>query len=154
MVTRAEVVAEARTWLSTPFHHNAEIKGVGCDCGGLLRGVSIALGLLPADYATLPEAQPFLAYGRQPDGVQLRLACDTFMTPIARDAMQPGDVILIRWDQDPQHLAILADYVHGGLSLIHSLATPDGRGKVLEQRLSAEMMERFVAAYSFKGVVR
>jgi len=30
---RAAVIAEARTWISTPYHNCADIKGVGVDCG-------------------------------------------------------------------------------------------------------------------------
>jgi cell wall-associated NlpC family hydrolase len=32
--TREAVIAEARTWLGTPWHHQASLKGVGCDCIG------------------------------------------------------------------------------------------------------------------------
>ena len=36
---RADIVALARGWLGTPYHHQASLKGVGCDCLGLIRGV-------------------------------------------------------------------------------------------------------------------
>jgi NlpC/P60 family putative phage cell wall peptidase len=32
-------VEAARGWLGTPYHHQASLRGVGCDCLGLLRGV-------------------------------------------------------------------------------------------------------------------
>jgi NlpC/P60 family putative phage cell wall peptidase len=35
----AVVVAAARDWLGTPYHDQASVKGVGCDCLGLVRGV-------------------------------------------------------------------------------------------------------------------
>jgi cell wall-associated NlpC family hydrolase len=38
---RAAVVAEARSWISTPYHNCADIKGVGCDCGMLLVRVMV-----------------------------------------------------------------------------------------------------------------
>ncbi|MAM37102.1 MAG: peptidase [Erythrobacter sp.] len=34
-----KVVAAARGWLGTPYHDQASVKGVGCDCLGLARGV-------------------------------------------------------------------------------------------------------------------
>lgn len=37
--TRAAIVAEARGWIGTPYRHQASLKGVGCDCLGLVRGV-------------------------------------------------------------------------------------------------------------------
>ena len=36
---RTDIVAAARTWIGTPYRHQASLKGVGCDCLGLLRGV-------------------------------------------------------------------------------------------------------------------
>ena len=33
------VIAIARSWLSTPYHDQASLRGVGCDCLGLARGV-------------------------------------------------------------------------------------------------------------------
>jgi NlpC/P60 family putative phage cell wall peptidase len=33
------VVAAARGWLGTPYHDQASVRGVGCDCLGLARGV-------------------------------------------------------------------------------------------------------------------
>ena len=31
------IVVEARAWIGTPYLHQASLKGVGCDCLGLLR---------------------------------------------------------------------------------------------------------------------
>lgn len=33
------VITAARAWLGTPYHDQASLKGVGCDCLGLARGV-------------------------------------------------------------------------------------------------------------------
>ena len=51
--TRDDVVAVARTWLGTPYHHQASLKGVGTDCLGLVRGV---LCELYGDHAEEPPA--------------------------------------------------------------------------------------------------
>ena len=37
--TRDAIVSEARAWIGTPYRHQASVKGVGCDCLGLLVGV-------------------------------------------------------------------------------------------------------------------
>lgn len=44
---RDQVVAEARTWLLTPYHKNGRLKGVGVDCATLLFCVYQACGLIP-----------------------------------------------------------------------------------------------------------
>ncbi|MFD1796903.1 peptidase [Paracoccus aurantiacus] len=33
------IIAAARSWLGTPYHDQASLKGVGCDCLGMARGV-------------------------------------------------------------------------------------------------------------------
>ena len=36
---REDIVAAARGWIGTPYRHQASLKGAGCDCLGLVRGV-------------------------------------------------------------------------------------------------------------------
>ena len=43
---RALVVAAARRWLGTPYHHRAAVLGVGIDCALLLREAFVAAGLI------------------------------------------------------------------------------------------------------------
>ncbi len=43
---RDRVVAEARRWLRTPFHNDAEVLGGGVDCIHLLHAVYSAVGLV------------------------------------------------------------------------------------------------------------
>jgi cell wall-associated NlpC family hydrolase len=44
---RAAVVAEARSWIGTPYHNCADVKGAGVDCGMLLVRVFVDTGLVP-----------------------------------------------------------------------------------------------------------
>ncbi len=44
---RAAIVAAARSWIGTPYHNCADIKGVGVDCGMLLVRVFVDAGLCP-----------------------------------------------------------------------------------------------------------
>ncbi len=39
MIAREKIVAAARAWVGTPYHHQASVKGAGCDCLGLIRGI-------------------------------------------------------------------------------------------------------------------
>lgn len=47
MATRAAVVAEAATWIGTPYHHQGRVKGVGVDCAMLLCDVYYTCGIIP-----------------------------------------------------------------------------------------------------------
>ena len=41
------MVAEARRWLGTPYHHQADVLGAGVDCGMLLVRVYVDAGIVP-----------------------------------------------------------------------------------------------------------
>jgi cell wall-associated NlpC family hydrolase len=52
--TRASILEEAKTWLNTPYHSKARIKGVGVDCGGYIYEIFrpyLPLPPFPKDYA-------------------------------------------------------------------------------------------------------
>ena len=91
--TRAEIIAEARAWIGTPYHHQASLAGVGADCLGLVRGVWRRLHGAEAE---LPPA-----YSRdwaEAAGMETLLAAagrHLLAIDIAR--MQPGDVLVFRF---------------------------------------------------------
>ncbi|TVR10474.1 MAG: peptidase P60 [Salinarimonadaceae bacterium] len=88
---QAEIVAAARGWLGTPYRHQASLKGVGCDCLGLLRGVwREVVGPEPeAPGAYTPDWAE--AGGRE----ALLGAATRHLRPLA--ALEPGAVVLFRW---------------------------------------------------------
>jgi NlpC/P60 family putative phage cell wall peptidase len=84
------IVAAARAWLGTPFRHGASLKGVGCDCLGLVRGVwREVIGPEPE---ALPAYPPDWAAG---GGDLLRDALARHCPP-AR-LVEPGVIVLFRW---------------------------------------------------------
>lgn len=105
MSSRDAVIAEARAWIGTPYHHQAAVKGVGCDCLGLARGVWRAV------YGADPEQPP--AYSR--DWAEtlrretLAEAASRHMIPVALNAIAPGDLLLfaISADAPAKHCGIL-----------------------------------------------
>lgn len=143
MIARADVVAAARSWIDTPYQHQARVKHVGVDCAGLIIGVARELGIVQPDFDVT-------GYARQPDGTSLLAWCDQSMTPVARHQMQPGDVVVVAFDAAPGHLGIVGNYAHGGLSIIHSLGVTARR--VVETRLAFQRAMRFVRAYGMPGV--
>lgn len=88
------VVEMARTWIGTPYHHQAAKKGIGCDCIGLVRGVWIDLyGAAPEDFV-LPVYTPFWA---EETGQPLMTSiCLQYLQPIVLGAQLVGDVLLYR----------------------------------------------------------
>ncbi len=150
MITREQVVAEARSWLGTPYHHQAHAKGVGCDCGGLIGGVAVALGLVAADWWDTAFA-PFAGYGREPAHGSLLRVLDTFLRPVDPAQAAPGDVLVMRFRREPQHLGFLVPYTFGGLAILHALNGLAVR-EVVEHRLDAGWHKRVTQAYRLPGV--
>lgn len=132
MVTRKQVIEEAREWLKTPFHHQASLKGVGVDCGGLVRGVYNNLGVTtpncPVDYARTPRND--------------RLRQIVLQYAVRTNDPKPGDIILFVLLKEPQHLGILTD--RG--TVIHSYQPVGG---VVEHRLDAKWSRRIESYYTY-----
>ena len=150
MVTRQDIINEARSWLGTPFIHQTHRKGVGADCGGLIGGICIGVGLFPPNWWRT-EFVEHAGYARTPSNGMLEAICRRFMRPIALADAKPADVLLMRFKQEPQHLAILVPYYHGGLAMIHaySRAKPPG---VVAHRFADVWRARVVEAFALPGV--
>jgi cell wall-associated NlpC family hydrolase len=118
------------------------LKNVGVDCVGLVIGVARELALIDAAFDVV-------GYPRVPDGTSLMGIVREHMTEIDRSVMQPGDVVVVSFDRDPQHLGILGNYRHGGLSIIHAAGLT---GRVIETRLMFTEQMKFVAAFALPGV--
>jgi len=105
--TRERVVAAARAWLGTPYHHQASLRGVGCDCLGLVRGVWREL------YDDEPELMPAYSpyWAQQGSGETLAQAAERHLRPLDPRDARPGDVLLFRWRAHlpAAHCAILAE---------------------------------------------
>lgn len=135
-MTRAEqVIAAARAAIETPFRHQGRIVGRGLDCAGLAIHCAHSAGVLTYDENDYP---------RNPGGGRLESAFDKQpeLTRIPVSEILPGDVLLMRFDGQPQHVAIMVD----GGNIVHAYQ-PSGR--VVEHILSAVWQRRIVRAYRF-----
>jgi NlpC/P60 family putative phage cell wall peptidase len=103
---RAAVVAEAETWIGTPFHHQGRIKGGagGVDCLMLLAEVYERAGVVarvaPPFY--VPDWHLHQGVERYMEGLL------AYARPI--EAPEPGDVALFRFGRTFSHGAIITDW--------------------------------------------
>ena len=148
MMTGLQVATCASGWLATPYLHQAHARGLGCDCAGLVGGVAVELGIVPADWWET-QAAPYAGYSRQPANGMLERICDGFMARIDLDDAQFGDVVGIRWSKEMQHLGILAPYQFGGFSLIHAY---ESAGAVVEHRFADVWRKRVTHTWRMPGV--
>lgn len=139
--TAADVVAAARQWLGTPYHHQASVQGVGADCLGLIRGVWRDL------YGEDAEAPP--PYSRDwAEGAgreTLLEAARRHMREIAAADARAGDVVVFRLRPGAmaKHAAVLAS----ATTMVHAI---EGH-LAAEVPLSRWWRRRIAAAFAFPG---
>ncbi len=109
-----EIVAVARSWIGTPYHHQASVKGVGADCLGFIRGIYSQVAGRPAerppgysrDWGEVGSSEPLIAAARR------------HLVEVPMDARRPGDVLIFRLRAGfvAKHVALLAS----GETMIHA----------------------------------
>ena len=138
-----QIVAAARGWIGTPYRHQAALKGVGCDCLGLIRGVWAEI---MGEEAEMPPAYTpdwAEALGRE----TLAEAARRHMREIDPAAAGPGDVVLFRWRAHlpAKHAAILT----GEGTMIHA----QEHAAVAEVPLGDWWRRRVAFAFGLWGLV-
>ena len=133
------VIAAARSWLGTPYHDQASLRGVGCDCLGLARGVwRDVVG---------PEPFPIPPYSRDwgesgPREVLAEGAGKMMIEVPVADA-PPGALVLFR--MMPRSIAKHVGILTGSCSFIHA----HERLGVIEQPLTLPWRRRIAFAFLF-----
>jgi NlpC/P60 family putative phage cell wall peptidase len=133
----AKVVAEARGWLGTPYHDQASVRGAGCDCLGLARGVwREVVG---------PEPMPIPPYSRDwgETGPREVLAegARACMIEVEPSQAGPGALLLLRIG--PRAIAKHVGIVTSGNSFIHAYE----RLGVIEEPLTNSWRRRVAFAF-------
>ncbi|MEZ5945918.1 MAG: NlpC/P60 family protein [Hyphomonas sp.] len=139
---REEIVAEARSWIGTPYRHQASLKGVGCDCLGLVRGV----------WRAKVGPEPELVPPYSPDWAEalgeetLLEAGARHMAEVPASGAKAGDVLIFRMGTGvpAKHCGMAT----GEGSVVHAYW---GRAAV-ETRLVPWWRRRIVAAFRLPGV--
>lgn len=141
----AQVVAEARQWLGTPYKHQASCIGAGTDCLGLVRGIWRAV------CGAEPEAVPaYSADWSEPQGQELLLdAAARCLRRKPQTEAALGDVILFRMRSQgvAKHLGLTSS-MGAEPKFIHAYS---GHG-VVESAFSEPWARRVVARFEFPKV--
>ena len=134
MTGRRAILHAARAWIGTPYRAGASLRGAGCDCAGLIRGIwRECVGPEPP----WPSAPP------DPVGDVLLAGARSWLVEIDDATAQPGDVLLFRPDLSapPRHCALLS----APDRLLHAWA----RRAVCETALTPWWRRRCAAAFAF-----
>lgn len=135
-MTKDDVVNAARAQIGTPFRHQGRLPGVALDCAGLVVTVAQDLGVEHVDV---------IGYGRRPTG-ELRavMAAQQSIEQVPIADRQAGDILVMRFAKEPQHLAICA-----GTTIIHSYETVK---KCCEHDMTHEWAKRITEVWRFVGI--
>jgi len=101
---RQQIIAEAKTWLGTPWHHEAKIKGAGVDCGQFLIEIYAACGVIerptvdsyPRDWALHRNEERYLAV--------VESYCQRVTAP------EPGDIVVYKHGRSFSHGGIIISW--------------------------------------------
>lgn len=141
-VLNEAVVAEARSWIGTPYVHQSSVKRAGTDCLGLLRGIWRTL------YGDEPESvPPYSLDWAEPQGEErLWEAAMRHLTPKGLDDETLGDVLLFRMRAGAvaKHLGV-ASVVGSAPRFIHAYS----KYGVIESALTPPWRRRVVARFAF-----
>lgn len=137
-MTAGDIISAARQCLGTPFRHQGRLAGFSLDCAGVAVHVARQIGVGHLDVS---------GYGPVPSGGYLERALDGQPCLERVDGVSdrmPGDLLLMRFASDPQHIAI-----YTGDTIIHAY---EAAGLCCEHRLSSMWAARIVRVYRFRGV--
>lgn len=136
-MTADDVIRIARECIDTPFLHQGRVAGLGLDCAGVVAHVMTRLGLPHEDAIGYPRAP----YARMIEQVMDR---QENIASIPLSEVQAGDILLMRFTREPQHLAVCA-----GETIIHAYMDA---GKCCEHRFDSQWSARVVRAYRIQGL--
>lgn len=139
---REHIVALARSWIGTPYHPQASVKGAGCDCLGLVRGVWREF--LGDEPEPIPPYTP--DWGEARGAETLLAGARRHMAERGASEAVPGDVVVFRLRRAAmaKHAAILA--TPG--TMIHAIEN----APVSEVHYGPWWRRHAVAAFAFPGV--
>ncbi len=138
-VDPARVIAIARSWLGTPYHDQASLSGVGCDCLGLARGV----------WREVVGPEPFLIppysrdWGETGPREVLAEGARRMMIEVPPAEAGPGALVLFR--MKPRAIAKHVGILTGNDSFLHAYE----RLGVIEEPLTPSWRRRIAFAFLF-----
>lgn len=126
----------ARQYIGVRFRHRGRDRR-GLDCAGLVWAAYRDLGTV------LPD---FRLYGREPhrDGLTKHVS-NALGEPVS--GAQDGDVLVMRFEREPHHVAVVGSHDYSGLRALTIIHADGWNGRVLEQRLTPDMVSRITHVF-------
>lgn len=103
-MTRNQIIKEARSWLGTPYQHQAKVKGVGVDCAMLIAEIGNNLGLIDPDKKVPNYSKQWHLHNKEEKLKDILLDYGFLEIPLSE--AKTGDVLGFKYGRVMSHLAI------------------------------------------------
>lgn len=137
---RSRILVEALTWLNTPYHHQARVKGIGVDCAQLVAGVAenVFDRLKPINIEVY--SVEWHMHNREEKMCDIIESFGCSSKPL--EDRIPGDILTFQFGRVQSHMGILMNderFIHARLDI----------GKVVINQLSGDWLARLGRVYKF-----
>jgi NlpC/P60 family putative phage cell wall peptidase len=139
---RAAVIAEARSWMGTPWRHRANVKGQAVDCAMLMRECFVRTGVL-APFEVPPYPKSWFMHRQEEWLLEWVLKLGGRELPLEKAT--PGDLLMYKYGHCYGHLGLLV----APQRIIHAYAR---NGQVIEtETFDTELAKRGPRAFTMWG---
>jgi len=144
MCSNLLILLEAESWLNTPYHHQAKLKGVGVDCCNLIAAIAENTGLIPP-IELKPYSLQWHLHSSQEMMLQLleEHGCrriDVDMNDI--DSWPLGSILCFQYGRACSHMGLLVE----DHQVIHASIETN---KVVKHYLDSDLINRIKYIYSY-----
>lgn len=135
--TRKLIVKQSQSWLGTPYHHRARVKGAGVDCAQLLIAVYGDCGLIAADFDVAEYPMDWHMHRNE----------ERYLNHVLEHAHKvdvplEGDMALFKFGRTVSHAAIVVEWPF----VVHAYR-PDRACVLSDVSKSDELTARLVGFY-------
>ena len=144
---REAIVAEAKSWLGTPYHDHCGIKGVGVDCAYFPFRVWQAVGIIPPEY----EPPPYLPqqWMKKEEDPTYMNELVKFATEIDVSQVAPGDLVIFKLANSWTHGSFIIDWPH---YILHPLASMGVVGSHIDEGFLWRREKRYFTVVTNNGI--
>jgi hypothetical protein len=114
---REHIIEVAKSWYRTPYRGWTCLKGVGCDCGQLLKGVFMEAGHQPSDGVPTPKDYSLQVY-KHVSSTEYIDTIEKYFREIPESEVKSADIVVYKLKKAYAHAAIIVDWPR---HVIHSL---------------------------------
>lgn len=142
-ISREKIVDVARSWIGTPYRHQARVKYKGVDCAMLVAGIALESGIIDKfDYNPIYTQD----WHNHRNEEMLLATLDYFgCEEIDLEQAKPGDIVAFKFGRACAHMGVLVEQD----KIVHATFRA---GKVVEVYLQGELKRTMSKAYRMPGV--